>query len=212
MGMYQPGSKHQKDLEFAGKAIEHLKQYLDAYPEDKKAREFLLSLYLGTERYDDAVSFYEQMLKEDPKDVKAIGSLASIYFKKGEFDQGVAMLEKRLDIEPRDAHPEIYHLIGAQAWDRSYNYPDIDPETKNHMLDRGMEALNKALEIRPDYFEALTYVNLLYREKAKLETDTVKQAEYLAKADEYRNQALELRKRQQTASASAPAPTPEPAS
>jgi tetratricopeptide (TPR) repeat protein len=212
MGMYQPGSKHQKDLEFAGKAIEHLKQYLDAYPEDKKAREFLLSLYLGTERYDDAVSFYEQMLKEDPKDVKAIGSLASIYFKKGEFDQGVAMLEKRLDIEPRDAHPEIYHLIGAQAWDRSYNYPDIDPVTKNHMLDRGMEALNKALEIRPDYFEALTYVNLLYREKAKLETDTVKQAEYLAKADEYRNQALELRKRQQTASASAPAPTPEPAS
>jgi tetratricopeptide (TPR) repeat protein len=211
MGMYQPGSKHQKDLEFAGKAIEHLKQYLDAYPEDRKAREFLLSLYLGTERYDEAVAFYEQMIQEDPKDVKAIGSLASIYFKKGEFDQGVAMLEKRLEIEPRDVHPEIYHLIGAQAWDRSYNYPDIDPAMKNHMIDRGMEALNKALEIRPDYFEALTYVNLLYREKAKLETDPVKQQEYLAKADEYRNQALELRRKAQTETASKPTPTPEPA-
>ncbi len=29
MGMYQPGSKHAKDLEFAGKAIENLKAYVD---------------------------------------------------------------------------------------------------------------------------------------------------------------------------------------
>ena len=34
-----------------------------------------------------------------------------------------------------------------------------------------MTALQKALEIKPESFEAITYINLLYREKAKVETD-----------------------------------------
>src|SRR4029079_6386654 len=33
MGLYQPGSKHPKDLEYAAKAIEHLKTYTEAFPE-----------------------------------------------------------------------------------------------------------------------------------------------------------------------------------
>jgi tetratricopeptide (TPR) repeat protein len=209
MGMYQPGSKHAKDLEIAGKSIEHLKQYVDAFPEDRKAREVLLSMYLATERYDDAVGFYQQMLKEDPKDTKAMGSMASIYFKKGDFDQGVEWLKRRIEAEPQDARPEVYHLIGAQAWDRSYNYPDIDPVTRARIVDLGLEALNKAVEIRPDYFEAISYINLLYREKAKMETDPVKQQEYLATADRYRQQAMELRRKAMAAQAT---PTPEPAS
>jgi len=59
MGLYQPGSKHPKDLEYAAKAIEHLKIYTEAFPEDRKAREFLVSLYLTTERFDDAIAFYQ---------------------------------------------------------------------------------------------------------------------------------------------------------
>ena len=209
MGMYQPGSKHAKDLEIAGKAIEHLKQYVDAYPEDRKAREVLLSMYLATERYDDAVGFYQTMLKEDPKDTKAMSSMASIYFKKGDFDKGVEWLNRRIEAEPPDVRPEVYHLIGAQAWDRSYNYPEIDPMTRARIVDQGLEALNKAVELKPDYFEAISYINLLYREKAKMEIDPVKQQELLATADRYRNQAMELRKK---AMAAQTTPTPEPAS
>ena len=41
-----------------------------------------------------------------------------------------------------------------------------------------MDALNKAVEIKPDYFEAISYINLLYREKAKMETDPAKKQEY----------------------------------
>lgn len=205
MGMYQPGSKHPKDLEMATKAIQHLKTYVEAYPDDRKAREFLLSMYLSTEQYDQAESFYQQMLRENPKDTKAMASMASIYFKKGDFEQGVAWLEKRLAAEPPEAKPEVYYLIGVQAWDRSYNYPDLDPLQRPQIVERGLEALNKAMELKPDYFEAISYVNLLYREKAKIETDPAKQQEYMALADQYRNQALELRKK-----ALAAKPTPEP--
>jgi len=206
MGMYQPGSKHPKDLEFAQKAIDNLKQYAQAYPEDTKALEYLVSMYLNTERFDDAIAFYQnELLKRNPKDSKAMQSLAMLYFKKGDFDNGVLWLKKRLEIE--GTNPEVYYLIGVQAWDRSYNYPDVDPALRTKIVDEGLQSLNKAVELKPDYFEAVSYINLLYREKAKIEPDPAKKQEYTDTANKYLQQALEMRK---AAEASGKA-TPEPA-
>ena len=47
-----------------------------------------------------------------------------------------------------------------------------------------MNALQKALEIKPESFEAITYINLLYREKAKVETDPVKAQEYTGQREQ----------------------------
>ena len=206
MGMYQPGSKHAKDLEYAAKAIEHLKIYSEAFPNDRKAREFLVSMYLSTERFDEAISFYQNMVQENPKDVKAMQSLAQMYFKKGDVDNALQWLRKRLDAETtNEAKAEVYYFIGVQAWDRSYNFPDIDPVERNRVVDEGIDALNKALQVKPEYFEALSYLNLLYREKAKIDPDPVKKQEYTDTANRYLQQALELRKK-----ALATTPTPEP--
>src|SRR5215813_11590366 len=193
MAMYQPGSKHPKDLEYASKAIENLKIYIAAYPDDKRAREFLVSMYLSTDKYDEAIAFYQDRLQADPKDTKALQSLATMYFKKGDFDKGVEWLQKRAALEPNN--PEGYLMIGIQAWDRSYHYPDIDPTARAKIIESGLEATQKALQLKPDYFDALTYINLLYREKAKIETDPAKQQEDIATADKYRQQALDLRKK-----------------
>jgi tetratricopeptide (TPR) repeat protein len=213
MGLYQPGSKHPKDLEFAQKAIEHLKTYVAAYPDDKKVLEYLVSMYLNTERYDDAINFYQnEILKRDPKDSKAMQSVAMLYFKKGDFDNGVLWLKKRLEIEGNN--PEVYYLIGVQAWDRSYNFPDLDPILRAKIVEDGLQSLNKAVELKPDYFEAISYINLLYREKAKMEPDPVKKQEFTDTANKYLQQALEMRKAAQEkakAAEAAGAPTPEPA-
>ncbi len=213
MGLYQPGSKHPKDLEFAQKAIDHLKTYVAAYPDDKKVLEYLVSMYLNTERYDDAINFYQnELLKRDPKDSKAMQSVAMLYFKKGDFDNGVLWLKKRLEVE--GTNPEVYYLIGVQAWDRSYNFPDLDPVLRAKIVEDGLASLNKAVELKPDYFEAISYINLLYREKAKMEQDPVKKQEYIDTANKYLQQALEMRKAAQEkakAAEAAGAPTPEPA-
>ncbi len=203
MAMYQPGSKHQKDLEFAAKAIENLKIYLDAHPEDKRAREFLVSMYLATDRFDDAIAFYQEKLKQDPKDVKAIQSLAAMYFKKGDFAKGVEWTQRQAEMDPKNPDPLV--MIGVQAWDRSYHYPDIPSEQRAQIVQTGLDAVDKALKIKPDNFDALTYINLLYREKAKVETDPAKQQEDVATADRYRQQALDLRKKTMGTT-----PTPEP--
>jgi tetratricopeptide (TPR) repeat protein len=213
MGMYQPGSKHAKDLEFAQKAIDNLKLYVAAYPEDNKALEYLVSMYLNTERYDDAIDFYQSvLLKKDPRDSKAMQSLAMLYFKKGDFDNGVKWLKARQTVEGNN--PEVYYLIGVQAWDRSYNFPDLDPALRAKFVEEGLQSLNKAVEMKPDYFEAVSYINLLYREKAKMETDPAKKQEYTDTANKYLQQALEMRKAAQEkakAEAAQGAPTPEPA-
>jgi tetratricopeptide (TPR) repeat protein len=214
MGMYQPGSKHPKDLEFAQKAIDHLKQYFAAYPDDPKVLEYLVSMYLNTERYDDAINFYQtEVLKRNPKDAKAMQSLAMLYFKKGDFDNGVKWLKERLNVVgTNEEKAEVYYLIGVQAWDRSYNFPDIDPVLRAHIVDDGMESLNKAVEMKPGYFEAISYINLLYREKAKMEADPAKKQEYTDLANKYLQQALELRRAaQEKAKAEAAQATPEPA-
>jgi tetratricopeptide (TPR) repeat protein len=203
MALYQPGSKHPKDIEFANKAIANLKEYLAAHPEDRRAREFLVSMYLSTDRYDDAIAFYQEKVKSDPTDAKAIGSLAAMYFKKGDFDRGMEWEQKLAASDPKN--PEPYVMIGVQAWDRSYHYPDIDPASRGKIVDQGLAALEKALQMKPDNFDALTYTNLLYREKAKMETDPAKQQEYVANADKFRQQALDLRKK-----SLATTPTPEP--
>jgi tetratricopeptide (TPR) repeat protein len=210
MGLYQPGSKHPKDLEYAQKAIDHLKAYAAAYPDDEKVREYLISIYLNAERFDDAIDFYKnEMLKRNPKDSKAMQSLAMLYFKKGDFDNGVYWLKKRLEVEGNN--PEVYYLIGVQAWDRSYNYPDLDPALRAQIVDEGMQALNKAVELKPDYFEAISYINLLWREKAKMETDPAKKQEDIDLANKYLQQALDLRKQAlEKEKATQAAATPEP--
>ena len=203
MALYQPGSRHPKDLEFANNAIKRLQTYLVAYPADKKVREFLVSMYLALDRYDDAIGFYQDLLKNDPNDSKAMSSLAAMYFKKGDFQNGLEWEKKRAALDPKN--PEPYVMIGVQAWDRSYHYPDIPLDVRSKIVGDGMDALQTALKMKPDNFDALTYINLLYRERAKIETDPAKQAEDIATADKYREQALELRKKSLGTT-----PTPEP--
>jgi hypothetical protein len=58
----------------------------------------------------------------------------------------------------------------------------------------GIEAVDKAIQIKPDYMEAVAYKNLLLRLQANLEKDPAKQQALLRQADQLRDRAEELRK------------------
>jgi len=206
MGLYQPGSKHPKDVEYSDKAIDYLKRYIEAFPEDKKAPEYLVTMYMNTGRLDDALAFFQSYSAAHPDDAKAFETMANIYFQKADFADGVAMMEKAMNIQ--GPSKEAYETIGAQAWDKAHNFPDLTDEQRQAVITQGIEALNKSLQIDPDYVEGLAFINLLYREQAKLDqkTDPAKAQEDVAKADEYRNRAIELNKKKQTEKASAETP------
>jgi len=54
--------------------------------------------------------------------------------------------------------------------------------------------VDHALQIKPDYMEALVYKNLLLRLQANLEKDPAKQQQLIKDADKLRDKAQELRK------------------
>ena len=52
----------------------------------------------------------------------------------------------------------------------------------------------KAIRLNPNYFEALTYKNLLLRMQADLEKDSERREALLREADALRDKAQEIRK------------------
>ena len=70
-------------------------------------------------------------------------------------------------------------------------------EEQARLIEEGLQNLDKALELNPDYEDAMTYKNLLYREKARLAASEEERVQLNAMADEWFNKALETRKRLQ---------------
>ena len=65
----------------------------------------------------------------------------------------------------------------------------LSPEQRGVIVDAGIEALRKSVAMTPDSFDSLVYLNLILREKAKLEVDPVKQQELIAEAVIYQDKA-----------------------
>ncbi len=197
MALYNPGSTHPKDQEALAKSVEHFKKYLAVKPDDEKASKFLMTTYMNAQKYDDAIEYFKDFIQKHPTDSAAVQTVAMLYARKGDFENSMVWQRKRAELEPTNA--EVFYTMGVTAWDKSYNsVPDaMTGEVRRGIVDEGMKNLNKALELKPDYFESMFYVNLLYREMGKLENDPAKKAEYAAKADEWQKKGLEVRKQAQ---------------
>ena len=60
-------------------------------------------------------------------------------------------------------------------------------------VQEGLRAIDEAIALKRDYFEALTYKNLLLRVQAKYEKNPARQQELLLEANRWRDEAQELR-------------------
>jgi hypothetical protein len=62
-------------------------------------------------------------------------------------------------------------------------------------IQEGIDSLNKAIQLRPDYDDAMAYLNLMYREKADVECDDPNaRQEDLKTADHWVDQTLSTKK------------------
>jgi hypothetical protein len=66
------------------------------------------------------------------------------------------------------------------------------------IVDQGIEHLKKAIELRPDYADAMAYLNLLYRQKAEQVGTLVLREYYLKEADELIERVKELMSKHMT--------------
>lgn len=213
--LIEPGSDQPKDVEATSNALNAFQKYLGLVGKDDQMQDYIINLYINQNRLDEGVKFYEEALRKEPNDPRLLQTLSLMYARKGDFHKSLEYSEKKAALTSTD--PSGYLYIGALCWNRSYNKQDPD-EDRSKIVDRGIAALETALKLDSNNFNAHLFMNLLYRQKYELaknaaanEKDRKITKELQAQADEYikmadqeRDKALAIRKAQQQAQASSP--------
>ncbi len=163
---------------------------------------------------EQAIQEYENVLQKDPQNINSVKGIAYLYLQMKKFEEAKQYYRKASELDPND--PETYYSIAVIDWTQSYQ-PRMEERAKlglkpedplkdkkvcqqlreSHLneVDEGMQMLEKALSIRPDYDDAMAYMNLLYREKADLMCDNPQErAELLKTADEWVDKTMATKK------------------
>ncbi len=160
----------------------------------------LAKIYEDNGDYEAAEQTYLKAKEVRPQEPTVYTVLAGFYNRQGDFEKTIAALQERAQREPNN--PEAHHIIATYYWDKVYrDFRLPDPEKRKY-IEAGIQSEDKAIELKGDYFEAITYKNLLLRLQANVEKDPARQQALLREADRLRDQALELRKKQQAGAAS----------
>jgi hypothetical protein len=165
-----------------------------------------------------AIDEFKKVLDVNPKRDQKLTSLkgiASLYFNMKKWNETKEYHHKVTELDPND--PEAYYSIGVVDWTEGYQQvaeakskegikvdDDITKDKKlcpqlkeriGPIVDDGIENLNKALQLRTDYDDAMAYMNLLYRRKGDLECgdEAARQAD-LKVADDWVNKTLQVKK------------------
>jgi tetratricopeptide (TPR) repeat protein len=203
IGLYVPEDKSQANLNNADRAIRELLQYLKKRPDDRIAREALINLYLNADKITDAINYFREWLKDHPADIEAVRSIATLYAKQGNFQESLNWYEKITLLDSKN--PEAFYTYGVVCYEKVAKNPPQDIAERLQIIARGKDALTRATQMRKDYFEAMVYLQLLYRQQAPLETDPAKQQQLVAEADRIRNEAIAIVKKKKAEATAAAA-------
>lgn len=169
-----------------------------------------------------AIKEYERVLASDSTVESKLNSakgIAYVYLNMKKFEEAKFYYEKASGFKPDD--PEPYYSLGVIDWTSCYVprmtaraklgiKPDehldgsiprqervcADLKVKNlALIEDGIANLNRAIELRPDYDDAMAYMNLMYRERADLECDDpTARARDLKTADHWVDKTLAVKK------------------
>jgi tetratricopeptide (TPR) repeat protein len=191
MTLYHPGSDDPENKRYLQTAIDAFKRYLAAFPQDQKAQDFLIATYANAGMFDEVLKYLQADLAKHPGDLRSNRSIVQLYLRTQRIKEAYDWIENH--IPNKDS--EAYYLVGVYCWDKAYRDPTISLQVRGEFTDLGLTAEAKALKVQSEYFEAMVYTNLLYREKAKQQTDEKLKQQYFDKAEEWRTNAMALREK-----------------
>jgi lipopolysaccharide biosynthesis regulator YciM len=170
-------------------------------PKDTRNYVVLSRIYEDAGDYERAEQQLVKAREANAKDTSVYMMMAGFYQRQGDFDKMIEAVQERTRQEPNN--PEAFYTLATFYWEKASRDVKLSDAQKATYANAGLEAVNKALDLKDDYFEALTYKNLLLRTKANISKDPKEQQQFLKEADELRKKAEELRNKQRAAADSA---------
>jgi tetratricopeptide (TPR) repeat protein len=191
--LYIPGAPSQENMARGNQAIAEFKEVLDKDPNNISAIDGIGSILfqMGGQPFD-------------PK----------------KFEESKTYHQKHIQLKPED--PEPYYWIGVIDWTLAfrangemrmdYNKNNIRKQVKDTdplpgairseyaskygpLIDEGITDLQKAISIKPDYDDAMAYLNLLYRRKADMVESKEEREALLKQADDLVDKVKEIKQK-----------------
>ncbi|HXM98420.1 MAG TPA: tetratricopeptide repeat protein [Candidatus Dormibacteraeota bacterium] len=190
---YIPGAPSEENIRHGNEAIAEFKGVLEKDPKNLSAIDGIGSILfqMGGQPFD-------------PK----------------KFEESKMYHQKHIEIKPQD--PEPYYWIGVINWTMAFRgnaelrakynrenlkkpVKDTDPlpaavrteyvQKYGQSVDEGISDLEKAIQLKPDYDDAMAYLNLLYRRKADMVESADERASLQKQADELIDKVKEIKQK-----------------
>jgi tetratricopeptide (TPR) repeat protein len=169
-----------------------VQKMIEMDPSDTANYFALAKIYEDAGNYEQAEAALLKARDAHPKDTAVYMQMAAFYNRQGRFDKTMDALNQRAAQDPHN--PEGYYTIAVYYWDKTFRDKALNDVTRHEYINSGMESVNKAISIKPDYLEAIVYKGLLLRLEANMEKDRKRQADLLKEADALRDRAKALQK------------------
>ena len=197
-------------------ATAYASQYIPGAPSEQNIR-------LGTQavnEFKDVLSIAPNNLSAIDGIGSIIFQMAGQPYDPKKFEESKSYHQKHIDLRPND--PEPYYWIGVIDWTLAfrtnnemraeYNKNNIKKQVRDTdplppsvraeytakysaLVDEGIAALQKAIQLRPDYDDAMAYLNLLYRRKADMVDSKEEREALLKQADDLVDKVKEIKQK-----------------
>lgn len=141
--------------------------------------------------------------------VNAMLAIASISYQMNNMEQTKEWCNRVLQVEAKTddidkSKAEAHYRIAVTLFDNVHERTGVLGEKVENMehegklqilstIEEGLSHLEEAIKIRPDYYDAMMYENLLWRELGKLVDDETYKQEVIRRADTAYAKAVELK-------------------
>jgi tetratricopeptide (TPR) repeat protein len=189
-----PGAKTPENDQALTCALEAFTRLQALRPSDQRGDALYVQTLFDADQFESLGKLYRARVQGDPNNLEAVIGLIQVYSKwPNHMSDALEWHRRKIELRPRD--PEAYYSAGVYIWQQLFSRgggpeksafdprPDPDkrrqvriapPSAPNDLVgqqradlaDEGIGFLQKAVELRPRYQEAMAYANLLYRQKS----------------------------------------------
>src|ERR1700751_4071861 len=179
---YIPGAPSEQNKNIGKQAIAEFKEILQTNPDNLSAIDGIGSILFqmaGTpfdpKLFEESKSYHQKHIQLKPEDPEP-------YYWIGVIDCTLAFrpnVEMRTDYNEKNTRKQVKDTDPLPAAIRGEYLAKY-----GSLIDEGITDLQKAISIRPDYDDAMAYLNLLYRRKADIVETPDERANLLKQADD----------------------------